>query len=56
MIFTLNKYTIAKHGTTFVATRGNAPQQRDLSGDGLILEMYQKLKEQEKRIAELEEK
>ena len=54
MSITLNKYTVSKENDEFFAQRSRSTAKRDLSKDGLILEMYNKLEEQDSIIKELQ--
>ena len=54
MSITLNKYTVSKEEGEFFAQRSRSTAKRDLSKDGLILEMYNKLEEQDSIIKELQ--
>ena len=54
MSITLNKYTVSKENNEFFAQRSKSTAKRDLSKDGLILEMYNKLEEQNKIISEIQ--
>ena len=47
----LQNYTVAKAGTEFKAYKTKPEVFRDVSKDGLILDMYNKIKEQEQQIA-----